>query len=86
MWDYLVLHLSQKEASKRMVGLLYIAAKGACEAQLARALAELMTDNKLPDLGELEDQFTPLETEMPLVEVKLPSLSSYDVFLGGVAA
>lgn len=85
MWDYLCEHLSKKEASKRMVGLLYVAAKGACEAQLAQVLVELMADQKLPDLDTLEARFAPRETEMPTVEVKLPTLASYDVFLGEAA-
>lgn len=85
MWDYLCERMSKKDASKRMVGLLYVAAKGACEAQLAQVLVELMADKKLPDLEALEAQFAPRETEMPPVEVKLPPLSTYDVFLGEAA-
>lgn len=85
MWDYLCERLSKKDASKQMVGLLYLAAKGACEVQLAHVLTELMMHKKLPDLKALEDQFAPRETEMPNIEVKLPTLDSYDIFLGAAA-
>jgi molybdopterin-biosynthesis enzyme MoeA-like protein len=85
MWDYLCERLSKKDASKQMVGLLYLAAKGACEVQLAQVLTELMMHEKLPDLKALEDQFVPRETAMPNIEVKLPTLDSYDIFRGVAA-
>ena len=85
MWDYLCAHLSPKDASKRMVGLLYLAAKGACEAQLAGVLVELMACKQLPELEVLEEQFAPRKSEMPSVNVKLPTLDSYDTFLGVAA-
>jgi transposase InsO family protein len=85
MWDYLCEHLSPKDASKRMVGLLYLAAKGACEAQLAGVLVELMACKQLPELEVLEEQFAPRKSELPSVNVKLPTLDSYDTFLGVAA-
>jgi hypothetical protein len=83
-WDCLVENLPEREACKRMVGLLDIAARGACEAQRALVLADLLQAGTLPELDGLEERFAPRQSDLPLVVV-LPELKSYDRMLEGAA-
>ncbi len=59
-------------------GLLDLAARGACEVQLAQILGGLLQAGTLPDLEGLEARFAPRQTPLPAVTVALPALSVYD--------
>jgi len=77
-WERLVETLPERQACKLMVGLLDLAARGACEVQLAQILGGLLQAGTLPDLEGLEARFAPRQTPMPAVTVSLPALSVYD--------
>lgn len=77
-WERLAEKLPERQACKLMVGLLDLAARGACEAQLAQVLGDLLQAGALPDLDGLQERFAPRETPMPVVTVSLPTLSAYD--------
>lgn len=84
-WERLQEGLSERQACKTMVGLLDLAARGACEADLAQVLAGLLQAGTLPDLPGLEERFAPRVAELPEVKVELPTLADYDTLLRGAA-
>ena len=84
-WERLQEALSERQACKTMVGLLDLAARGACEADLAQVLAGLLQAGALPDLPGLEERFAPRVAELPEVKVELPTLADYDALLQGAA-
>jgi hypothetical protein len=84
-WERLQEALPERQACKTIVGLLDLAARGACEANLARVLSDLLQAGTLPDLPGLEERFAPRESELPVVRVKLPALADYDDLLRVVA-
>lgn len=84
-WERLQDALSERLACKTMVGLLDLAARGACEADLAQVLAGLLQAGTLPDLPGLEERFAPRVAELPEVKVELPALADYDTLLQGAA-
>ena len=84
-WERLHDALPERQACKTMVGLLDLAARGACEADLAQVLAGLLQVGTLPDLPGLEERFAPRVAELPEVKVELPALADYDTLLQGAA-
>jgi hypothetical protein len=84
-WERLQEGLSERQACKTMVGLLDLAARGACEADLTQVLAGLLQAGTLPDLPGLEERFAPRVAELPEVKVDLPALADYDALLQGAA-
>jgi transposase InsO family protein len=77
-WERLIEKLPERQACKVMVGLLDLAARGACEVQLAQVLSDLYQTGTLPELAGLEEKFAPKDTPVPDVKVELPTLASYD--------
>ncbi len=77
-WERLSEKLPERQACKVMVGLLNLAAQGACEVQLAQVLDDLYQAGTLPELTGLEEKFAPKESPVPDVKVKLPPLADYD--------
>jgi len=77
-WERLTEKLPERQACKIMVGLLDLAVRGACEAQLAQVLGDLLQAGSLPELEGLAERFAPREAPMPEVTVSLPTLSAYD--------
>lgn len=73
--------LPERQACKTMVGLLDLAARGACEADLALVLADVLQAGALPDLSGLEERFAPRVGELPVVKVELPALAGHDALL-----
>jgi hypothetical protein len=80
-WERLSEKLPERQACKVMVGLLDLAANGACEVQLARVLGDLLQAGTLPELEGLEEQFAPKATPVPDVKVELPALADYDCLM-----
>lgn len=77
-WAHLIETLPEREACKRIVGLLDLAANGACEVELAQVLGQALERGTVPALDVLQARFAPRETPLPAVLVSLPSLSAYD--------
>ncbi len=80
-WERLIEKLPERQACKLMVGLLDLAARGACEVQLAQVLGDLLQADTLPELAGLEDRFAPKQSPVPDIKVELPSLAAYDSLL-----
>lgn len=81
-WERLSEKLPERQACKVMVGLLDLAARGACEVQLANVLSDLIQAGTLPELAGLEEKFAPKQTPVPEVKVELPALADYDCLMG----
>lgn len=84
-WERLSEKLPERQACKVMVGLLDLAANGACEVQLAQVLGDLLQAGALPELDGLAEQFAPKDTPVPEVSVELPALADYDCLMGVAA-
>jgi len=80
-WERLSEKLPERQACKVMVGLLDLAARGACEVQLANVLGDLLQAGTLPELAGLEEKFAPKATPVPDVSVELPPLADYDALM-----
>ena len=80
-WERLIEKLPERQACKVMVGLLDLAARGACEVQLALVLGDLYQSGTLPELAGLEEKFAPKEMPIHDVKVELPTLASYDTLI-----
>ena len=65
-----------KQACRTMVGLLDLAAGGACEADLAECLDAILDAGQLPDLAELEARFTPKAAPVADVAIPPPDMGS----------
>lgn len=85
-FQILVERLPERQAARLMVDLLALAHDRACEAELAQCLDEALARGRLPDLPALRARFGPDPANIPLVEVRLGSLASYEDLLGGVTA
>ena len=75
-WERLSEKLPERQACQVMVGLLDLAANGACEVQLAQVLGDLLKAGSLPELEGLKEQFVPKDTSVPEVTVALDRKST----------
>jgi hypothetical protein len=66
-----------------MVGLLDLAATGACEAALADCLEAILGAGQLPDLGVLKNAFAPKTPQVVDVTIPAPDLAAYNHLLAG---
>ena len=82
-FDVLLEQLTERQACRSMVGLLFLAHERGCEAQLAQRLATDLEAGRLPDLAALRRHFSPDPQRLPQVVVKLGLLSAYDALLNG---
>ena len=64
-----------------MVDLLDLADQANVVAELAGVLAELMEQNRLPDIEAPRSRFAPRAPVMPSVRVVLPAAAVYDELL-----
>jgi hypothetical protein len=80
-WEALDAGLPSRQACRRMVSLLELAATEACEAALGGALASLLDAGELPDPDELRNQFRPRLAALPTIEVRLPAIATYDALI-----
>jgi hypothetical protein len=81
-FQLLVERLPERQAARLTVDLLALAHDRACEAELAQCLDEGLAKGRLPDLPALRARFGPDPARIPLVEVRLGSLASYEALLG----
>jgi hypothetical protein len=68
----------ERAACRTTVGLLALAHEQGCEAELAAALEQILEAGELPDLEALRSRFAPARGPIPQIDVRLPSLASYD--------
>ena len=86
-WAALDAGCSAKQACRDMVGLLDLAANGACEAALAERLDAILDAGTLPDIDALKAEFAPKTKPPADVTIPLPDLAAYNRLLpsgGGV--
>ena len=86
-WAALDAGRSAKQACRDMVGLLDLAANGACEAALAERLDAILDAGALPDIDALKTEFAPKTKPPDDVTIPLPDLAAYNSLLpsGGEA-
>lgn len=82
-FDVLLEQLTERQACRSMVELLFLAHERGCEAQLAQRLASDLDAGILPDPDPdaLRRHFSPEPQRLPQVVIKLGSLSAYDALL-----
>ena len=74
--------LPARRACRTMVGLLDLAARQACEAELATVLEALLARGELPELDALAARFEPRPQAPPSLDVPLPAIALYDALIG----
>jgi hypothetical protein len=70
--------VGDKRACKVTVELLALAHERACEAELAQVLDTDLDAGLLPELARLREQFGPDPASVPMIDVKLVELTTYD--------
>jgi hypothetical protein len=80
-WHDLDATLPARQACRVMVGLLDLAATGACEAALADRLDAILDAGQTPDLAQLQDQFAPKIPQVVDVVIPPPDLAAYNHLL-----
>jgi len=80
-WQALSAALSQKDACKRMVGLLAMAHEEACEAELAGLIAAELRAGRLPEAGALRRRLRPASDLPADVPVALTAPAQFDALL-----
>ena len=74
--------LSQRDACRRMVELLWLAHEETCEAALAALIAEDLAAGCLPEAKSLKPRLEPRRRSLPAdVPVALTTLASFDALL-----
>jgi len=86
-WEALDARLDDRKACRVYVGLLHLAATGACEATLAEHLDAVLARGDLPDLETARAAVAPPQpAAVPAVTVTPPDLAGYDRLLRAVPA
>ena len=80
-WQAVDAALPARQACRVMVGLLELAATGACEAALADRLDAILDAGQVPDLLALKDEFAPKTQQVADVTIPAPDLSAYNHLL-----
>ena len=81
-WDALEAALPVRDASRTILGLLWLAHKHACEADLAAALDQILQTGDLPDLDVLRERFECRSNgDHPDIPVQIPTAGIYDNLL-----
>ena len=78
IWKYVDTKMSSHAACKFIVGILYIAAKESCEAELGRSIIEAIEDNKPLNITDFQNRFKSEKIEHPNIEVNQHSLIQYN--------
>jgi hypothetical protein len=77
-FDALRAETGDKRACKVTVELLALAHDRACEGELAQIIDLELDAGRLPNLGSLRECFSPSPASVPIIDVKLLPLASYD--------
>ncbi len=81
-WEALVHAYDERTASRTYLGLLLLAHRACCEAELGAELEALRAADALPDLEALRERFLPPHTgDPPPILVIIPDPSLYDQLL-----
>ena len=79
IWQTLASRMASREASRLIVGLLYIAATADCEAALGELVTAELLAGKIPVLSELKQRWNIAENKQPpTVDVIQHTLESYN--------
>lgn len=79
IWQTLASRMTSRDASRLIVGLLYIAATADCEEALGEMVAMELLAGKLPDLSELKQHWGMAQAQQcPTVDVIQHTLESYN--------
>lgn len=79
IWQDISAQLSAREASRFMVGLLYLAAKADCEKLLGDIVTETLLSGAIPSLKDLQKRFGQVkEPACPVITITQHSLASYN--------
>ena len=86
IWAHLDSHLEPRNACKRIVGILALAAGADCERPLGAYLLSRFDAGRIPTIHDLKQRFDPPDPTRQLPELTPPevaqhALSSYDVLL-----
>ncbi|MGH7186643.1 MAG: IS21 family transposase, partial [Pseudomonadota bacterium] len=77
-FEAMCVEVGDKRACKVTVELLALAHDRGCEAELANAINAELDAGRLPDLPVLRGRFGPNPASVPVIEVDLVPLSTYD--------
>lgn len=77
-FEMLRAEVGDKRACKVTVELLALAHERACEAELAQLIEADLDAGRLPDLAVLCERFGPSPEAVPIIEVRLVALTTYD--------
>jgi hypothetical protein len=80
-WQALDLALPPRQACRVMVGLLELAATGACEGSLGDRLEAILDAGQIPDLATLKGEFAPKIQQVVDVTIPAPDLTAYNDLL-----
>lgn len=79
IWQTLASRMSSRDASRLIVGILYLAATANCEAALGEAVAAELLSGNIPVLSELKQRWGIASTQQcPTVDVIQHTLESYN--------
>lgn len=81
VWRHIDSCLPGKQVCKLMVGLLHLAAKESCEADLGEAVLAIISAGKTIHLNKLQDQFRKRPICFPALQVSQHTLAAYDALL-----
>jgi hypothetical protein len=82
IWRIIDKQLLALDASKLMVGLLFLAAKQTCEKALGDEVLSLLNEGGQPFLKALKQQFgLVLKVSIPVIEVAQHALNQYDYLI-----
>jgi hypothetical protein len=77
-FEALLAQVGDKRACKVTVELLALAHDRGCEAELAQTIDAELDAGRLPDLAALRQRFAPNPALVPVIEVELVPLNTYD--------
>lgn len=85
MFTALLEQADEKAACRMTVDLLALAHDRGCEAELAQHLEEDLRQHRIPDIVTLRTLFGPSEDALPVVEVQMADLASYNTLASNAA-
>ncbi len=81
IWQYLDRELDPRAACKAIVGILSLANRADCEAELGDYILENMANNCIPPLHTLEQRFEKKQVVIPDIDVAVVSGNDYNILL-----
>lgn len=81
IWNWLDQELEPRKACKTIVGILSLANRADCEAELGQYLLKQKAIDRIPSLHELQQRFDQKEVKIPEIKVHISSGKDYNVLL-----